>query len=203
MENNFILQQYLTDRTICDKLIEYHKNSEEKGPGLSGNGEINPDTKDSTDTDLKNDSPLYMEYLTLLKDVVDSYVNLYPDSAQNAYFGLTEGMSIQHYLPNQGYHALHCEKQHSNIQHLTRHLVFMTYLNDVPDGGTEFPLQGVKTTAKKGKTVIWPAQWTHMHRGEISTTQDKYIITGWFSYDLGLISQIAKQHHLNLHSNTN
>jgi hypothetical protein len=60
----------------------------------------------------------------------------------------------------------------------------MTYLNTVTDnGGTEFLNQQLIINAEKGKTVIWPADWTHTHRGVVSATQDKYIITGWFNYD--------------------
>ena len=59
----------------------------------------------------------------------------------------------------------------------------MTYLNDVTDAGeTEFFYQKVKIKPKKGLTVIWPADWTFVHRGNITPTQDKYIITGWFNY---------------------
>jgi len=35
---------------------------------------------------------------------------------------------------------------------------------------------------RKGLTLIWPADWTHHHRGVVSPTQEKYIITGWFSF---------------------
>ena len=58
----------------------------------------------------------------------------------------------------------------------------MTYLNDVPKGGTEFYHQKIKTKAEKGLTVIWPSDWTHTHRGIISNTHEKYIVTGWLSY---------------------
>ena len=30
--------------------------------------------------------------------------------------------------------------------------------------------------------VIFPADWTHTHVGQISETQEKTIVTGWFSY---------------------
>ena len=33
----------------------------------------------------------------------------------------------------------------------------------------------------KGDTVIWPAEWTHTHKSQISKTHEKYIATGWFS----------------------
>ena len=31
----------------------------------------------------------------------------------------------------------------------------------------------------KGDTVIWPAEWTHTHKSQISKTHEKYIATGW------------------------
>ena len=59
----------------------------------------------------------------------------------------------------------------------------MMYLNDVTDNGeTEFLHQNLKIIPEKGKLVIWPSDWTHTHRGITSTTQEKYIITGWFNF---------------------
>ena len=59
----------------------------------------------------------------------------------------------------------------------------MTYLNDVEDGGgTEFKYQGLRHNAKKGKTLIWPSDFTHTHRGQKSPTQEKYIATSWFNH---------------------
>ena len=58
----------------------------------------------------------------------------------------------------------------------------MTYLNDVTDGGeTEWAYQDTKIKPKKGLSVIWPSEFTHMHRGVPSKTQEKYIVTGWFN----------------------
>jgi hypothetical protein len=58
----------------------------------------------------------------------------------------------------------------------------MTFLNDMTDeGGTEFLYQDLKVEPKKGLTLIWPSYWTHTHRGVISKTQEKYIVTGWYS----------------------
>ena len=58
----------------------------------------------------------------------------------------------------------------------------MTYMNDVPDGGTEWFHQDKYVPAQRGYTVIWPSDWTHFHRGRVSNTSEKYIITGWFSF---------------------
>jgi hypothetical protein len=59
----------------------------------------------------------------------------------------------------------------------------MTYLNDVEDGGTEFKYQNIISPAKKGLTLLWPVDWTHTHKGQISKTKEKYIITGWLSFE--------------------
>ena len=59
----------------------------------------------------------------------------------------------------------------------------MTYLNTVTDeGGTHFHYQNYTAKPVKGKTLIWPPDWTHMHQGVISPTQEKYIMTGWISH---------------------
>jgi hypothetical protein len=58
----------------------------------------------------------------------------------------------------------------------------MTYLNTVEEAGTEFKFQKFKATAEKGKTLIWPTDFTHTHRGVISLNKEKYIITGWLSF---------------------
>ena len=97
---------------------------------------------------------------------------------QKLSIGLANIFNIQHYKPNGGYKAWHFERHHNEQ---LRIFAFMTYLNDVPDGGTEFLYQDLTLKAKKGDTVIWPAEWTHTHKSQISTTHEKYIATGWFS----------------------
>jgi hypothetical protein len=49
-------------------------------------------------------------------------------------------------------------------------------------GGTEFLHQELIVQPVKGKSLIWPVDWTHTHRGIPSPTQDKYILTGWFEF---------------------
>ena len=58
----------------------------------------------------------------------------------------------------------------------------MTYLNTIENAGTEFFHQDLKVDAVKGKTLIWPADWTHTHRGIINNEKEKYIFTGWLSF---------------------
>ncbi len=59
----------------------------------------------------------------------------------------------------------------------------MTYLNNVKENGeTSFVHYGVSVKPEKGKTLIWPAEWTHAHSGGVVTKGSKYIITGWMSF---------------------
>ena len=79
---------------------------------------------------------------------------------------------------NEGFFTLHNEDSGS---HPYRMLVWMVYLNDAVSG-TEFPYQNRTVTPKAGRTVIWPASWTHPHKGVTPNEGIKYIATGWFYF---------------------
>ena len=187
---NFIREDFLDDLTICDQLIDLYKNSNDKKPGCAdGDGNIKPDFKKSTDLSLSpyNDQLGNVEclerYFVNLQIILQKYMNEYEYSNDVKPFTITESFNIQHYKPNEGFFAWHCERAGSELPMANRHLAWMTYLNDLTDeGGTEFYYQKLKVKPQKGKTVIFPVDWTHTHRGIVSKTQDKYIITGWFNF---------------------
>ena len=53
----------------------------------------------------------------------------------------------------------------------------MVYLNDVTDGGgTDFPTLDYKMDARVGDFSIWPAYWTHPHRGRSYLQQKQSIL---------------------------
>jgi hypothetical protein len=86
--------------------------------------------------------------------------------------------NMQYYKPGKGFYDWHCER--SQPQNKSRVLAWMFYLNDVTDGGgTEFYHYKHTENAEQGKLVIFSSDFIHMHRGVISKTQDKYILTGW------------------------
>ena len=59
----------------------------------------------------------------------------------------------------------------------------MIYLNDVEKGGgTSFKYLDHTEKAEKGKCILWPADFTHLHKGEIAPEETKYIMTGWYQY---------------------
>ena len=96
-------------------------------------------------------------------------------------FEINFTFNMQRFLPGEGYHKFHCERASWGAQE--RLGVWMIYLNDVHDRGwTEFFYQQHFEKAKVGKIVCWPSDWTHTHRGIVSTTEVKYILTGWFTF---------------------
>ena len=86
-----------------------------------------------------------------------------------------------------GYHIWHSEN--GSFLYRDRVLTWMIYLNDVPlenGGATDFFHQEISFQPKKGTVVLWPAAYTHVHRGAFLTGDvSKYIATGWFSREPG------------------
>jgi hypothetical protein len=82
--------------------------------------------------------------------------------------------------PGAGYHIWHSEQQQGSDS--ARCLVYSAYLNDIDDAGeTEFLYQRLRIVPKENTMILWPAAFTHTHRGNVvHGTKSKYIITGWF-----------------------
>ena len=77
-----------------------------------------------------------------------------------------------------GYHIWHNEDD--SPQNMRRVLTFILYLNDVDEGGeTEFLYYPKRVKAKQGRLILWPAGFTHTHRGNPPISNTKYIMTGW------------------------
>lgn len=182
---DFIGEYYLEDTTVCDELVELF-NTSKTHEGICGN-KVNKQIKESTDYSIYPEQFHKIEkYFKELQKICDKYSEEYIWCDKYAPWSIIQPINIQHYKPNQGYYAWHAERTCGEDPFRSRHLVFTTYLNDVEDQGeTEFYYQKTKVKPKKGKTIIFPADWTHTHRGVVSPTQDKYIITGWFDFILG------------------
>ena len=177
---------WFIDDKICDAMIQsYENNTDNTSRGKYGNKdsdnhEVDLDYKDSYDLKLYSDVLLhpYVDYMKELSKCMDAYIQKFEHVKYSAPFRILEVYNLQKYLPGGGFKAWHFEEGGVS----DRLLVFMTYLNDVEDGGTEFKYQNLTTPAKKGLTLIWPVYWTHTHRGQVSNTKTKYITTGWFDF---------------------
>lgn len=92
---------------------------------------------------------------------------------------------IQKTVPGAGYHIWHSEQAGGMLA--ARVLTYMLYLNTLEpeEGGeTEFLYQKLRVRPEENTMVVWPAAFTHAHRGNtVLGNRAKYIITGWFYYN--------------------
>ncbi len=184
--DNFIFTFNLGDVSLCDDLIKYYENNTEyKKQGIAGTG-VDESVKKSTDVTVypDNANPVIQKYQEYVMKGFNAYCDIYKFYSSSIKLS---AWNIQHYKPNEGFKEWHCERQSSANNN--RSLVFMTYLNDINDeGGTEFYYQKFKLTPSKGFSAIFPADFTHTHRGIVSKTEHKYITTGWYEFiDVGAL----------------
>ena len=176
------------DPSVCDNLLMFwhEQNFLHVSPGQSyheGDINVDKDVKDSLDMHMPHQLAVapVQDYIRALQEVLDKYCETFP-FCETSRFQIVEPLSMQTYPVGGGFKVWHSERANALPGNAHRHLVFMTYLNDVPDGGTEWYHQDLYVPAQKGYTVIWPSDWTHHHRGRVSHTKEKQIVTGWFSY---------------------
>ena len=94
-------------------------------------------------------------------------------------------MKMQKTSTGGGYHVWHGEQ--GNGDQANRGLVYMLYLNSLPseaNGETEFLYQQRRINPVENTMVLWPAAFTHTHRGNpVYGDNAKYIVTGWFYHE--------------------
>ncbi|MEE3165686.1 MAG: 2OG-Fe(II) oxygenase [Pseudomonadota bacterium] len=186
-EANFIGCWNTQNDEVMDQIIQYFNNhKEDQEIGVGGFGEVDLERKDSTDlTILPKDleSPemeCFSLYFNLLNDCYWDYLETW-SFLKNKWGEMYIGpFNIQKYEINGHYKTWHSEREGIYTSH--RVFAWMTYLNDVEDGGsTDFLHFDISVRPKKGRTLIWPAEWTHAHRGS-PVKEEKFIITGWFHF---------------------
>ena len=193
-EQTFIGGGYMSEE-ICDEVLDFYNNnkslqisgtigSDEKNDGSQNKFDpiVNVEAKKCTQLNIIPNAQELTLYNIHLQAILDDYKQKYKSADFVKTYDIIENMIIQHYKPGEGFYKWHME-QNGYANTVYRHLVFMTYLNDVENGGTEFyHFPDLKIQARKGLTLIWPAGWTHTHKGVISDVDEKYIITGWYSF---------------------
>ena len=91
-------------------------------------------------------------------------------------------MKIQKTEPCEGYHVWHPEAGHKEWR--DRIAVFSLFLNTLEEGGeTEFLYQSTRVKPVENTLVIFPAGYTHAHRGNPPLKGTKYLLTGWIEWE--------------------
>ena len=184
---NFIGSWNIEPMLICDDLISYFELNLAKQKSGVLSGGLNLDKKDSIDISI-NPKDIILPGNEAFKAYFDQLLECYKNYVEEWTFldKISERLEIgsfnlQRYKTGQHFKAIHTER--SSLENLHRIFAFMTYLNDVQEGGsTYFSHYDLEIQPKKGLTLIWPAEWTHAHRGNILKKGSKYIITGWINF---------------------
>jgi hypothetical protein len=171
---------------MCKEIIDFFENNRDlqfRGRYvIDGQTVRDPRVKDSQDITLYfNDGTVPSTILGRILDTkTDVYLDTYRSTEIVDAFSVEMGYNLQRYNPGQGYHVVHCENYGRGIE---RVLAWTLYLNTVTDGGgTYYPEYDKTIDAVEGRLCIFPAFWTHAHKGIVSNTETKYIATGWYIY---------------------
>lgn len=142
---------------------------------------INLRNHNLTDFEGKNSCDLFFDGLQKCYDI---YSNKYSVLKDNGNIRATH-MKMQRTGPGGGYHVWHSEQGPGS--QANRVVTYMLYLNSIaPEDGaeTEFLYQKKRFNPTENMMVVWPAAYTHAHRGNpVLGDTHKYIVTGWFYYD--------------------
>ena len=186
-ETHFIGCWNIEDNELSKNIIKFFDENEKlQNQGLIGGGK-DLSVKNSIDitiqpNDLKNSKfEIFNEYMKKLHECYQDYLTQYPllkGMIKNVHIGK---FNLQKYKKDGHFSGIHSER--TSLTTLHRLFAWMTYLNDVEDGGvTNFSHYEIDVKPEIGKTLIWPSEWTHAHSGGIVKSGTKYIITGWMHF---------------------
>ena len=183
---NFIGAWMLKDNDLCEQLINFFDDHpDQHNAGATGEG-VNTSIKKTTDMSVapklleQEEYKVFKTYMEELRACYYDYMEQWPflKLIQNVEIGR---FNVQKYASGDHFSAVHTERDGAANMH--RILAFMTYLNDVDGGGeTSFPHYELSIKPERGKTIIWPAEWTHAHSGGLVRKGHKYIVTGWIQF---------------------
>ena len=183
-----LLKENFISKDLCKGFMDFFDaNPQYHIQGKSGDGVYHDQLKD-TEISLNfnyNYIDVVKELIPYINNITREYKEINPLLNELASWKLDDFFQMSKYEPGEVYNGIHCEHGPMNIGQSNRVIAWMIYLNDVHDGGgTHFPQYEYTTKARTGSIALWPAGWTHMHRGQVSNTEKKYILTGWYNYEV-------------------
>ena len=189
LDHSIYTANVMVSNELCESMIEVFENKSKLFPEShytkTSDSIYRKDESMFFDSMYEMDTELDLGDLGLVYQINDylntalmEYSEIFP--AVNTMQLRSTRQKIQKTQKGGGYHIWHHEQ--TNLQSMERALVWTIYLNDVEEGGeTEFLYQSKRIKAEKGKICIFPAGFTHTHRGNPPLLGDKYICTGWWN----------------------
>ena len=187
---HFIGSWNINNDDLCKNIIDFFKNNSVlQKKGVTTGNTVNEEVKKTTDITINPESlkskdyEIFVTYFDHLNKCFLDYKEQYPFLKTFIKKISIGPFNIQKYSSGDHFSRLHSERTSVNTLH--RLFAWMTYLNDVNEengGTTDFDSYKIKVKPEQGKTLIWPAEWTHAHYGSILKSGEKFIITGWIDF---------------------
>lgn len=166
----------------CKQIIEKFEQDQRKHPGQLYGHKVNLDIKRSTDFQIRKEFEDWKDTDALLYKVTHSLM-------------LSLGKHLQAIrectVSDTGYIIQRTKVGQEFVWHsdvgskgtCNRMFAVIYYLNDVEEGGTtDFHYQDVSIKPAPGRALVFPANFTHIHRGAMVTKGTKYIVTTFIIY---------------------
>jgi hypothetical protein len=176
----------LVDPAVCEAIIAKFEQDPARKPSEIVTGGYSTKHQMRTGTTLFFDpqgewKPLMEQVNPALKTALKRYAATYPAMVNMLKLEVVNcgGPIVERVNPGQGF-DWHCD-QGSNV--MDRVLTSLLYLRTVEHGGTtEFLQQARHIKPEAGKIAMFPAFWTHMHRGVPPVSETKYAMSFFWSY---------------------
>lgn len=173
MKNFIFVKDNVLNKNECELIINYFKNKTK----LDKENSINYSYFEEED---------YKKFIFLKERLIflfNEYSKKYPQiNYIKGKWSLNE-FRFKHFKPNNYFKEWHSE--HS-INSTTRILCLQFYLSE-HNCGTEF-YDGYTVISKIGRAIIFPAYFTHTHRGQLCLEfKDRYILGGYTNFSNDII----------------
>jgi len=183
--NQFIgIYENILNKQECNNIIESFESDLKNKIDNNGDKQFFRDKMERYDyQNFYQSSDKLNKIVNVINDALDKCIALYAEEfwTVRQLKATSTQIKLQKTPPKGGYHVWHCEQDCTRNQ--DRILAWTIYLNDIPsgEGETEFLWQGLRVQPKAGTVSIFPASFTHTHRGNPVYSCDKYIATGWYT----------------------
>ena len=163
--NYILVEKNIFNNNECDEIIEMYKDNciEAKHKYL---GYLYKDIND-------------FKYIKKLHGVIEKYKKKFKEINLTASKWKLNNIRFKHFKPGNSFNSWHSEH---NLTFPNRLLSIQVYLSN-HNCGTEF-FNGNIIMSELGKVVLFPAYFTHTHRGQsCPDNQDRYLLTGYLEFN--------------------
>ncbi len=185
---NFIGIWDIENDNLLKNIIDFFNNNHESHkPGTIALGKTDKNKKDLLELTInpkqvkENKIEIFNEYINNLIECYNDYQDQWDflKNWQRIYIG---PFKIEKHLVSGHHLELNCERQNINSSH--KILSWITFLNDINDdeGSIIFNYYDIAIKPKKGTTLIFPSDWTHLHQQEVMKNSEKFTIRGSFHF---------------------